>query len=380
MKPRGWIVELDGLRGVAVAMVILHHSWYGARVGPLATSLEIVAKFGWAGVDLFFALSGFLITQILLRTRTHEGYYRSFYARRCLRILPLFFLVVGTTVVAAPLLEATSWFPDLGIQDRGPSWLYLLFLVLFWVAAQGFTWLPLDITWSLAIEEQFYVVWAPVVRKLDLKKLGQVLLLVLLWSPVIRLGTILLTAHLDAATYVPAYVLTPCRLDALGYGAGVALLLAQGRQALLERLLPLGAGLGALLVLLVATESFGRPNTRVATVGFALMPAVTAAVIAAMVLGRWRAVAAVLRWSPLRALGKVSFAAYLVHPAIERVLRLGIPGRREVIESGALGPAVQHTLMVFACTIVVAGASWLLLERRLLPFKSRFVTTPPATA
>src|SRR5215471_6016982 len=148
--------QLDGLRGVAIILVILHNQ----SLKYPSLHLEHLFANGWMGVDLFFVLSGFLITGILVDTKHSEGYLKNFYARRCLRIWPLYYSLLFFMFIVVPFVH-----PLVGqtIFDRSsPCWAYPLFLQNFLVPppAAG----VLSFTWSLAIEEQFYLVWPWVVR------------------------------------------------------------------------------------------------------------------------------------------------------------------------------------------------------------------------
>ncbi|HZI00150.1 MAG TPA: acyltransferase [Flavisolibacter sp.] len=139
------IIQLDGLRGLAILLVLLlHHFTF--------TPLRSFFYFGFAGVDLFFVLSGFLISGILLDTRHLKGYFRTFFLRRALRIMPLYFGVLIAFILAAPHFNTISWFKEYQIY----FWTYTNnFLIL----QKGFFMLPLGHFWSLALEEQFYLVW-----------------------------------------------------------------------------------------------------------------------------------------------------------------------------------------------------------------------------
>jgi peptidoglycan/LPS O-acetylase OafA/YrhL len=174
-----YIPELQGLRGLAVLGVVIYHCH--ARLQ--GTWFYRGSLWGWAGVNLFFVLSGFLITSILLEARERPHYFRNFYARRALRIWPVYLLVLAICYLNAP------WFIGLPVFDAiktAPWWAYLLFLQnLFHLA------LPPAIgqTWSLAIEEQYYFVWAPVVRCMRRPwMLAAVLATALIGCPLLRLA------------------------------------------------------------------------------------------------------------------------------------------------------------------------------------------------
>lgn len=177
--------ELDTLRGVAVLMVVFFHG-FGFLIGPYNLSqFHGFAKYfvamtwlGWMGVNLFFVLSGFLITGILLDTRDSSGFYSRFYFRRALRILPVYYLVL----LALPLLSVIPHFPrHVGWPFVGLSFVYCANLVyLFGIPLQ---YGPL---WSLAVEEHFYLVWPTVVKAFSRRVLIAIAILIILLSPVIR--------------------------------------------------------------------------------------------------------------------------------------------------------------------------------------------------
>ncbi|MGH9480062.1 MAG: acyltransferase family protein, partial [Terriglobales bacterium] len=173
-KP-GWLAEhlpgLDGLRGLAIALVLLHHC--APRLVTLG--LGAVADWGWTGVDLFFVLSGFLITGIVLDGRQAPLFFRNFYARRGLRILPVFALVLVVNIVVYG--RGNTW------SRPGPYWLYFVLFIHNLTPGLTGTIYP---SWSLAIEEQFYAVWAPVARRLPARAMALLLLAVLAAEPWVR--------------------------------------------------------------------------------------------------------------------------------------------------------------------------------------------------
>src|SRR5262249_43223645 len=143
-------------------------------------------NYGWMGVDLFFVLSGFLITRILLDTKPSEHYFRNFYARRGLRIWPLYYAVLLFMFVVVPLLrpqDSAELF-----QRSFPWWSYPFFLQNFLVNAPALAVGPLGVSWSLAVEEVFYLVWPFFVRYLPVERLLILAWVVLLGSPPLRLG------------------------------------------------------------------------------------------------------------------------------------------------------------------------------------------------
>ena len=166
------VPALDGIRGIAVLLVLLHHlSNYLPHQSRAFSAAAAVLRTGWVGVDLFFVLSGFLITGILLDTKYAPNYFQSFYARRVLRIFPLYYTVLSAVLLAALLPYAGRWLrPILPLpHDR---WFYFVYLNNWWPLLKD-TWHANIIGhfWSLAVEEQFYLLWPLCVWLLPRKKL-----------------------------------------------------------------------------------------------------------------------------------------------------------------------------------------------------------------
>jgi peptidoglycan/LPS O-acetylase OafA/YrhL len=201
---------LDGLRGVAILLVMLHNQ--SSKYPSL--HLEHLFANGWMGVDLFFVLSGFLITGILVDTKHAEGYCKNFYARRCLRIWPLYYSLLLFMFIMVPFVhpsEAQTIF-----NRSSPWWAYPLFLQNFLVPTPTNATGPLGVTWSLAIEEQFYLVWPWVVRYCSNTQVRRIAIAVICASPVLRL----FLSFGQVALYTNVF----CRLDGLMAGSLLALL------------------------------------------------------------------------------------------------------------------------------------------------------------
>lgn len=194
---------LDALRGIAILIVLVHHYVPEQFKPPLF----------WSGVDLFFVLSGFLITDILLKNRDASNYYQTFYLRRGARILPLYWLLLLVFVLVTRLepemLGASS-------SKHLPFWSYITFTQNFLYAARNFWRDPwLDVTWSLALEEQFYIFLSLSVRNLNKKHLAWLSVFLILLAPILRLVT-------DAP--LASYQLPLHRADALMLGVLIAIL------------------------------------------------------------------------------------------------------------------------------------------------------------
>src|ERR1700722_1154712 len=203
------IPQLDAIRGLAVVLVFLHNTDSFPSL-----HLQSISRNGWMGVDLFFVLSGFLITGILLDSKDSVGYFKNFYARRCLRIWPLYYSALLFMFVVVPLLRPSEAHTIFEARSS-PWWSYPIFLQNFLIpiptAATGL----LGVTWSLAVEEQFYVFWPLVVRFCNVSQLRKIAIAVICLSPILRFY---LARH-----QVEIYSNTFCRLDGLMAGALLAL-------------------------------------------------------------------------------------------------------------------------------------------------------------
>jgi len=200
---------LDGLRGLAVVLVLACHAALmtrGSIRGAAAHLVDVVMGAGWIGVDLFFVLSGFLITGILLATKESAVYYKSFFARRFLRIFPLYYLLVIVIIV-----KDRTHFDRLDIAS-------LCFFYYNWQAVHlGHNLYNVNSLWSLAVEEQFYILWPTVVLLVSKKALVRISVVGMMVALALRL--VILP---QSTVFQSAYYLTPCRMDALLVGALVA--------------------------------------------------------------------------------------------------------------------------------------------------------------
>lgn len=235
---------LDGVRGLAVILVVLYHS------APLGLN-KTLFDFGWSGVDLFFVLSGFLISRILLNTKQDNYYLRNFFARRFLRLFPLYYFVLFSVIFLVPLFGLQI--PDLknlkGIQVY--FWTYTQNIYIALKGVPSFT--GFNHFWSLGVEEQFYLVWPFVIKKLTQQKLIIVISLGVVVSVIIR----------NVNPFTPfAYMFTLCRTEGLLLG-GLAALVAANKIQLPNFLSKVGLILTAACLIFVKASSgsleFGTP-------------------------------------------------------------------------------------------------------------------------
>jgi peptidoglycan/LPS O-acetylase OafA/YrhL len=339
-----YIPALQGLRGIAVLAVVIYHCHPRLQ----GTWLYGASLWGWAGVNLFFVLSGFLITSILLETRDKPHYFRNFYARRALRIWPVYVLVLAVVYLEAP------WFigPTIAQAVKTAPWLAYFFFVqnLFHLALPP----ALGQTWSLAIEEQYYFVWAPLVQMLKKP-----------WMMASALGAaIAASAVMRRENFLwmtPTHTLI--HLDGIAWGS----LLAIGMYTLTwsrRTWLILGVGGGVIGFLATATIAGGTAFLDSAlAVGFA------GAVLTAIAsTGARNPVNAALRRGPLAFYGQISYGLYMIHIAVfiffgwfdARMDKYGIAGNLAVVG------------FRLAVATAAAAALWYGFESPILKLKRNF--------
>jgi peptidoglycan/LPS O-acetylase OafA/YrhL len=213
LSERSRLPELDGIRGAAIIAVFLYHYVNaGVEHGPLAYFGKLF-RLGWAGVDLFFVLSGFLIGGILLDSRSSPNYFRTFYIRRMHRILPIYYLWV--TLFGIVGYAGARWHPEVFVISV-PLGAYFLFLqnVIF-TPLSTYSLFVIGATWSLAVEEQFYVIAPLVVRFLSVRRLTWALVAcTVAGAPILR--AILFAYWSNGPRAI--YWMMPCRADSLAMG------------------------------------------------------------------------------------------------------------------------------------------------------------------
>ncbi|MGK2947058.1 MAG: acyltransferase family protein [Acidimicrobiales bacterium] len=349
--PRYW-PALDGLRGAAVLAVLLFHGGFTWAQG------------GFLGVSLFFTLSGFLITSLLLTERDRSGRISlgSFWARRARRLLPASLLALGFALV----VTMTTIPIDQRVSALGDIRAALFHVSNWWFISEGASYADLGLSpspvqhyWSLAIEEQFYLVF-PVVAAVALRRsralLGVLLLAVTIWSVAtqVRLGGV------DRI-----YFGTDTRAAELAVGGLLAVLhqpiqrLLGGARSILRRLVDV-AGLGAIVVVAGLWMTVSQQNPGLYVGGFLMVALVSAGLLLAAVEGR--RTAAVLAWRPMVALGKISYGVYLFHFPVF----LALSGDRVPLGTGPL------FVVRAAVTLALAVTSYHLLE---LPIRRGTVAT-----
>jgi peptidoglycan/LPS O-acetylase OafA/YrhL len=352
------ITELDGLRGLAILLVI------GCHYEVFSRQLWTLPRFGWIGVDIFFVLSGFLITSVLLKLKGQERAFTVFYSRRARRILPPYCLFLILLYSASLMLGDYTIFNARSIIGK------VFFLQSFgsppvfhghYVQSQmlllprgifGAIWHSQSVLWSLSIEEYFYLLWAPAVLWLDRKRLVVLAITICISEIAIRWF-----GFIGYATYLSIYH----RFDALLYGALVALVLAsaipKNRLQLWLSLSLLGAMCVLILVLFSMSPFIGREirgNRVFETAGLSSFCVAIGAGLGLIIVNAGRDWLAPFRFCLLRFIGTISYMLYLLHVFVYLILLRFFPANWPT------------TLAASTLSILLCWFSWKYIEQPIL--------------
>jgi peptidoglycan/LPS O-acetylase OafA/YrhL len=335
--------SLDMLRGVAILLVMLWHYDTGFSVAP-----------AWSGVDLFFVLSGYLIGGILIDHRDSANYYPVFYVRRVCRILPLYLFVIALVLILSTV--------------EAPLLCYLTFTQNFWYAhAGGSSQEFLSMTWSLAVEEQFYLVMPFIVRACAPHALPYVVGLMVLAAPMLR--TAMVVCLPLSSAWPGAFCLPFTRMDALALGVAAAIVMRNERaRELIERFqLALLALLG--LVGVGATRlpaAWLQPDSPLMlSVGLSIVDLFYVALLLCMT-SRHLPRPVRLAGRPLALVGIAAYSLYLLH-ALANGLFNAVVGYNHLEPSGIARFAILAT-----ANAVVAFLCWRLIERPFIDLGHRW--------
>jgi len=371
---------LDGLRALAVFIVVQHNlSLLHGDQGFLADQLGNMLHRGWMGVQLFFVLSGFLITRILLDAQPSPRYYASFYSRRALRIFPLYYAVLIGLFLVLPAV----WRMPAALAEDAPAsrqvwlWLYLS----NWTGARGLGGgtEPVFHFWSLAVEEQFYLLWPLVVRHSTPRRLIQVCLGVVIVALLCRGAELMLGSNSQAI-----YTSTLSRMDALALGAMVAAWLRSPWRPVVDRTIVtrlLWTAFAVTVLGWIITRGFPGFTIVEESIGFTLVALAFAALIGASVLaalvpeaqGRWyRFLAAPL----LRPIARYSYAIYVFHIPLHVLVGLPLLERWAGTRTPGLGPTLAYATTLTVLSYAAGWLSYRLIERPFLRLRGPGGTAP----
>jgi peptidoglycan/LPS O-acetylase OafA/YrhL len=366
------IPALDGVRGLAIILVLC---WHYVRMqlfdvsNPALTFVGDLCGICWSGVDLFFVLSGFLLGGILIDNRQSSNYYKTFYIRRICRIFPLYYAWILLVVILGAFLASGRLAPL--FRDYSSIWPVLTYTqnITQIVLPRGAISPLFAVTWSLAVEEQFYLLLPWLIRIINPKQLPFWLVLLVLSSTVFRLAMWYFGPRQGWA----GYVLLPCRWDSLFLGVLGAWLVrrpgvprgVRDNQWFIYALMGI---IGVAIVILRVVKQGNLIYLGMHELGFLWLAVFYLALILLVLTtdNRWIKGFFQMRW--LCWLGTISYGLYIFHEPILTSLQIllgrGTPHLDNLADVGV-------TLLALAVSLLLASLSWHFFESRLVAWGRR---------
>ena len=368
------ISGLDGIRGLSILIVVFSHVFYSMVVGTSASPVlfKEIMNMGLTGVDLFFVLSGFLIGGILMDHRDSEHYFKTFYVRRVCRIVPVYYVWLGLGWLLTSKVSSLWNLNNFFTLTHCPGWSYLVFIQNFWIAKIDQTvpiWVRLS--WSLCIEEQFYLLMPLIIWLVSPRKLPVVLTALIFLTFLFRSFLCIYTGYF-------VYYLAPCRVDALLAGVLCACLLRNPRyESLIKRRLDWLYLIFTLLFcgmvyFTISPQTRGEHNSfDISTWGNTWIALFYASFLLIVVTDKTGPFARVMRNALLRHLAVISYCVYLIFLPINGF------AHDLLFKSGFMAENIFSNLLAVLLglfiTWLVATLSWKYLERPIVEWGHSFI-------
>jgi peptidoglycan/LPS O-acetylase OafA/YrhL len=374
----GHMPRLDGLRGIAIVLVMFFHLVFFQPACRVDRLFNRFTQYGWTGVDLFFILSGFLITGILLDAKSAPNYFRNFYIRRCLRILPLYYAFALGLIFLYPLAGA-HFRTERDILLSNQPWLWTH--TINWLVTKtgdftSRTTLGTGGFWSLSIEEQYYLVWPIIVWFLSRRALLRTCIGLAIFSIIARF-----VMAQAGCSWAAIYSATFARFDPLAIGGALAVI-ARTRAGLpsLRRYAGVAAGLGLVGFVMVdyaIKRSILTNGQYILAIQLALLPVLWGSSLVLTQTARPSTFIAAITSAPiLRTFGKYSYSLYLFHGHLTILPQgMGFKIKDEWVPKvfGSVLPAqLLYVLVTFAFCLGLSWLSWHFFENRFLKLKRYF--------
>ncbi len=354
---------LDGIRGIAIILVLLYHNF----------SFIEYFNYGWIGVDFFFVLSGFLITTILLNNLKSGNYYKNFYTRRVLRILPLYYLSLVLFLLVLPAIKGFTL--DMSYYRENQLWFWLYLQNWTLIFNEGGNAHALDHYWSLAIEEQYYLLWPLIIMWIKRPKW---ILIVCITMLLLIIGARLYIWNNReelSISYLRLFLFT--RLDGIIIGSMLAIIFYINSKLIRKYFtgfIILLTVANYLFYLLIKKQNPDFPTWGVA--GYTTFSFLFAIVIYEAVMKENRLINSILTIGILRFLGKYSYGFYIFHwPVFLMFNPFFTELTSQLFERNSLGQMITSALLSTIVGLIVSILSYHLFEIHFLKLKKRFNTT-----
>jgi peptidoglycan/LPS O-acetylase OafA/YrhL len=368
------VPELDGIRGLAILPVLIYHfvDRYPKPDSGLSFIFYKITQAGWVGVDLFFVLSGFLITGILVDTKNNERFFSAFYGRRLLRIFPLYYIMLMAYFWVGPFLSADLAQQYSSMREH-QSWFW--FYLSNWLFSSASETIPGLYFWSLAVEEQFYMVWPLLVWLTTTRSMFFLSLGLIGFSFGIRL-ILMLGFDYSAAS---VYYMTLTHMDGLAVGACISLAVSLYGVKRNQLIKPTLFGILCLLAILftaLMNSGFAFWNKNVGLFSYTLLAILFGCMLVYTLRSSVDSIARkIFNNSFMRLSGKYSYALYLFHVPLANLVQTlvfdrFIP-RNQVLDKYFI-TIIPFIVITSAVSYLFAFISWNLFEKRVLSLKKYF--------